>query len=201
METQALLMPLILQLTADSRSNTRASAGELQSIGLNRASRQTIAVRRSGGGAIGDLEKLIRNLEIADASSADYRWTTSGQHGRLDRLPRRHQDQHAARSQQDEWLLASLQRPIAHELSARPPIGCSTRTREISSLSSDLSLSTLFALDVGLGAIRGKSQQPGPSFPIRPGESNSCASHSHSSPGYRQPAYYKPEAPILNASI
>ncbi len=69
-ETQALLMPLILQLTAEQQIEYARIADELQSIGFETEpfGARTIAVKAAPAAvAVGDLEKLIFEiLEIAD---------------------------------------------------------------------------------------------------------------------------------------
>jgi len=69
-ETQALLMPLILQLTAEQQIEYARIADELQSIGFETEpfGARTIAVKAAPAAVpVGDLEKLIFEiLEIAD---------------------------------------------------------------------------------------------------------------------------------------
>ena len=127
METQRLLMPLILQLTAEQQIDYARIADELHASGFETEpfGNRTIAVKAAPA-AIGaaDLEKILFEiLEIAEGelrkrSLDDLRRDICASH----RLPRRHQDQHPPRPRQDGMAAARAGRNrLPHELPARPP--------------------------------------------------------------------------------
>ena len=125
-EMQRLLMPLILQLTAEQQIDYARIADELHASGFETEpfGNRTIAVKAAPA-AVGaaDLEKIIFEiLEIAEgelrgASLDDLRRAICAVH----RLPRRHQDQHPPGRRQNGMAAARPGRHrLPHELPPRP---------------------------------------------------------------------------------
>ena len=126
-EMQRLLMPMIVQLTPEQQIDYARIADELHASGFETEpfGNRTIAVKAAPA-AVGaaDLEKILFEiLEIAETRAARrFARRSAPQHLRLDRLPRRHQDQHAARCRQDGVAAARARgHGLPDELPARPP--------------------------------------------------------------------------------
>jgi hypothetical protein len=145
-ETQALLMPLILQLTAEQQIEYARIADELQSIGFETEpfGARTIAVKAAPAAVpVSDLEKLIfrdpRDGRRRDAWTVDGRYPA--QHRRVDRLPRGDQNQYAAGSKQDGVAARRAGgNRLPHELPARQTYCAAVSDpRDFESISSYLS--------------------------------------------------------------
>ena len=127
METQALLMPLILQLTAEQQIEYARIAGELQAIGFETEpfGARTIAVKAAPAAVpVGDLEKLI--FEILEIADGELRGLS------MDDIRRNMAAFIACRAAikinmrldhtKMEWLTGRVGSDrLPHELSARPP--------------------------------------------------------------------------------
>ena len=128
MESQHLLMPLILQLTAEQQIEYARIADELNAIGFETEpfGNRTIAVKAAPGGASrpADLEKVL--FEILEIAEGELRGVS------IDDLRRGIAASIACRAAikvnmrldqtKMDWLLRSARRHrLPHELPARPP--------------------------------------------------------------------------------
>ena len=101
-EMQRLLMPLIVQLTAEQQIDYARIADELHASGFETEpfGNRTIAIKAAPAavGARGAGEDPLRNSgDRRERAARRLARRSAPQYLRLDRLPRRHQDQHAAR--------------------------------------------------------------------------------------------------------
>ncbi len=125
-EMQRLLMPLILQLTPEQQIDYARIADELHASGFETEpfGNRTIAVKAApaavGAGRSGK-DPLRDSGDRRERTARRLARRSAPQHLRLHRLPRRHQDQHAARCQQNGVAAARARRDrLPDELPARP---------------------------------------------------------------------------------
>ena len=134
-ETQRLLMPLILQLTPGQQIEYARIADELNALGFESEpfGNRTIAVKAAPAAVgPGDLEKVL--AEILETAESGVARLVARRRAALDcrfhRLPGGHQDQHAPGSRQDGMAAARVAateypmscphgRPIALQYSTR----------------------------------------------------------------------------------
>ena len=126
-ETQGLLMPLVIQLTPAQQIEYARIAEELNALGFDTEpfGNRTVAVKSAPAGiGASDIEKVIFEiLEISEQRTAQsIARRSAAQHGRIHRLPRRDQNQHAPGTRENGLAAARSRRDfLAHELPARAP--------------------------------------------------------------------------------
>ncbi len=126
-ETQGLLMPLVIQLSPAQQLEYARIAEELNALGFDTEpfGNRTVAVKSAPAGiGAGDIEKVI--FEILEISERELRKASIDdlrrEHGRVHRLPRGDQDQHEAGARENGLASARAGRHrVAHELPARTP--------------------------------------------------------------------------------
>ena len=125
-QRQRLLMPLLIDLLPAQMVTFAAIARELDLNGFEAEpfGPRTLAIKAAPVGLEGrELERMLEEvLAVPEREQqTGERRDAPPPHRRLHRLPRRHQDQHAAGADQDRWLLEELaQDRASHELPAWP---------------------------------------------------------------------------------